>query len=421
MGSVAKVFKKATKAITKPVSKAFKGVAKGILKVGKATMRGIAKINKKLGPLGSIALAIAMPYALGGLSTGTTALMNSQNAFLKSIGTIGNQIRTGYQAFNTGISKSFNTITKSISKGFQKFAPKNVSNLYSRISQGAKNLFTSAKNTIKKYTPKFRTAKAGTVEVYGVGDPGVSVISSTDAAAAIQKGTLQASELGKQTLTQPSGWFTKTNAVGVQSDAIVQETINNAYKTRLDGFGSNATRMFNDVKNKSLELGTYVNDEQIGSYVENNLATSQVSIPEMTYAGDMDYYGKATGKYNIKTEVKDLGATGDYLDNGQGGFRFTGEKTFSNEPVKTASSNLSKAIKKTAFDFGKGLLKPSDEKIDPYYMGAQDMTMQTTLGGYGGTDITGSAGGSLLKNAYTDEQRLRIMNYYQNMNILGSS
>ena len=421
MGSIARVFKKATKAVTKPVSKAFKGVAKGILKVGKATMRGIAKINKKLGPLGSIALAVAMPYALGGLSTGTTALMNSQNAFLKSIGTIGNQIRTGYQAFNTGVSKAFNTITKSISQGFQRFAPKNVSNLYSRISQGAKNLFTSAKNTIKKYTPKFRTAKAGTVEVYGVGDPGVSVISSTDAAAAIQKGTLQASELGKQTLTQPGGWFTKTNAVGVQSDAIVQETINNAYKTRLDGFGSNATRMFNDVKNKSLELGTYVNDEQIGSYVENNLATSQVSIPEMTYAGDMDYYGTATGKYNIKTEIKDLGATGDYLDNGQGGFRFTGEKTFSNEPVKTASSNLSKAIKKTAFYFGKCLLKPSDEKIDPYYMGAQDMTMQTTLGGYGGTDITGSAGGSLLKNAYTDEQRLRIMNYYQNMNILGSS
>lgn len=422
MGSIAKVFKKAVKAVTKPVSKAFKGVAKGILKVGKATMRGIAKINKKLGPLGSIALAVAMPYALSGLSTGTTALMNSQNAFLKSIGTIGNQIRTGYQAFNTGVSKTFNTITKSISQGFQRFAPKNISNLYSRISQGAKNLFTSARDTVKKYTPKFRTAKAGTVEVYGVGDPGVSVISSTDAAAAIQKGTLQASELGKQTLTQPSGWFTKTNAVGVQSDAIVQETINNAYKARLDGFGKNAMQMFNDVKTKSINLGTYVNDEQIGSYIENNLATTQVSIPEMTYAGDMDYYGKATGKYNIKTDINDLGLTGDYVDNGQGGFRFTGDKTFSNEPVKTASSDLMKAAKKTAFKFGESLLKSDNEKIKPYYIApTQDMTMQTTLGGYGGTDITGSAGGSLLKNAYTDEQRLRIMNYYQNMNILGSS
>jgi hypothetical protein len=70
------------------------------MKVGKATLRGVSKIQNKLGPLGSIAMAIAMPYALGGLSTATTAAMNSTNTFLKSIGTIGNQIRTGYQAFN---------------------------------------------------------------------------------------------------------------------------------------------------------------------------------------------------------------------------------------------------------------------------------------------------------------------------------
>ena len=420
MGSIAKVFKKAVKAVTKPVSKAFKGVAKGILKVGKATMRGIAKLNQKLGPLGSIALAVAMPYALSGLSTGTTALMNSQNAFLRSIGTVGNSIRTGYQAFNTGISKTFNTITKSISQSFQKFAPKSISNIYSRISQGAKNLFTSARDTVKKYTPKFRTAKAGTVEVYGVGDPGVSVISSTDAAAAIQKGTLQASELGKQTLTQPSGWFTKTNTVGVQADNIVSETINNAYKARLDGFGKNAMQMFNDVKTKSINLGTYVNDEQIGSYIENNLATTQVSVPEMTYLGDMDYYGTATGKYNIKTDIKDLGLTGDYVDNGQGGFRFTGDKTFSNEPVKNASSDLMKAAKKTAFKFGEGLLKPSDEKIKPYIIPpTQDMTMQTSIAGYSGTDITGTSGGSLFAQVYGQEAANKLSTYYKNMNLLG--
>ena len=69
MGSVARIIKKTKKAVTKPLSKAFKGIAKGIKKVGKATMRGVAKLNKKLGPLGSIALAIAMPYALGGLIT----------------------------------------------------------------------------------------------------------------------------------------------------------------------------------------------------------------------------------------------------------------------------------------------------------------------------------------------------------------
>ena len=68
MGSIKKVLKKVKKAVKKPISKAFKGIAKGIMKVGKATIRGIASLNKKLGPIGSIALSIAMPYALSGLS-----------------------------------------------------------------------------------------------------------------------------------------------------------------------------------------------------------------------------------------------------------------------------------------------------------------------------------------------------------------
>jgi len=82
MGSVAKAVKKVTKRVSRPLSKITKGIAKGIVKVGKATMRGVAKIQNKLGPLGSIAMAIAMPYALSGLSTmigtagGTTGLMN---------------------------------------------------------------------------------------------------------------------------------------------------------------------------------------------------------------------------------------------------------------------------------------------------------------------------------------------------------
>jgi len=267
--------KKIVKKVTKPVTQVVKNVAKNVKKIGSSVIKGVinvargvsrtfGKITNKFGPLGSIALAIAMPYALAGLSAGTTALMNSSNLFLRSVGTIGNTIRTGYQAFNAGVSKTFSTITKSISQTFQKFAPQTVKNTYARISQGAKNLFTASKNKIKQYTPKFRTAKAGTVEVYGVGDPGVSVISSTDAAAAIEAGTLEASQLGKQTLTQPGGWFTKTNSIGVQSDGLVQETINEAYKIRREGFGRNATKMFDDIKARSIELGTYVNDEQIG-------------------------------------------------------------------------------------------------------------------------------------------------------------
>jgi hypothetical protein len=343
--------------------------------------------------------------------------MNSTNTFLKSIGTIGNQIRTGYQAFNAGISKGFSTITKSISKGFQKFAPQGVKNMFSNISTGAKNLYNSAKATMKKYTPKPFTAKEGTVEFFGAADPGVGTMTSSEAAAAIQKGTLSASELGTQTLTKPSGWFTKTNVVGVESDKIITDTINNAYQNRLKGFGKNATTMFNDIKTRAIELNTYVNDEQIGSFVENNIGTKQYSKEVLSYSGDMDYYGTGTGKYDIKTEIADLSKTGDYIDNGQGGYRFTGDKTFAKDPTVKKFDT-----KKLASTISKSLLKPSaPETIKPYYMGQQDMTMQTGLTGYTGTDIQGSGGGSLLKGVFSDEEQQRIMTYYKNMNLIGSS
>jgi hypothetical protein len=377
-------------------------------------MRGIAKINKKLGPLGSIALAIAMPYALSGLSSGVTALQGSQSTFLKAIGNIGNQIRGGYQAFNAGVSKTFSSITNSIAKGFRKFSPKGLQNSFSEISRGAKNLFNSAKNTVKKYTPKFRTAKAGTVEVYGVGDPGVSVISSTDAASAIQKGTLEASQLGKQTLTQPGGFFTRTNVTGMKSDDLVTETINNAYKNRLDGFGPNAQTMFRDSVTRAKELGTYINDEEIGSFIENNAATTRYSVKDVV--GDTDLYG--TGKYNVKTEIGNLVDTGDYIEMPNGGYQYTGNKTFSAEPIKNTTNQLSKAIKKSATGFLKdSLLKPMD-KIDPYYMGKQDMTFETSTSGYSGTDITGTSGGDLFANVYGDAAANRLKNMYKNMNLL---
>ena len=418
MGSVSRVFKKVTRAVKKPISKAFKGVVKGIMKVGKATMRGVAKLNQKLGPLGSIAMAIAMPYALSGLSSLTTTAMSSTNTFLKSIGTIGNQIRTGYQAFNAGISKGFSTITKSISKGFQKFAPQGVKNMFSNISTGAKNLYNSAKATMKKYTPKPFTAKEGTVEFFGAADPGVGTMTSSEAAAAIQKGTLSASELGTQTLTKPSGWFTKTNVVGVESDKIITDTINNAYQNRLKGFGKNATTMFNDIKTRDIELNTYVNDEQIGSFVENNIGTKQYSKEVLSYSGDMDYSGTGTGKYDIKTEIADLSKTGDYIDNGQGGYRFTGDKTFAKDPTVKKKFDT----KSIASNIAKGLLKKSDTPdIKPYYMANQDMTMQTGLTGYTGTDIQGAGGGSLLEGVFSDAERQRIMTYYKNMNLIGSS
>ncbi len=431
MGKVFRAVKKTVKKVAKPVTKLVKRAARKVKKIGKAVMKGVSKVSSKLGPVGMIALSIAMPYALGGLSSlvgtagGTTGLMNSSNLFLKSIGTIGNQIRTGYQAFNTFASTAKQGISNTISKAFSNIAPKGTGNIFSRISQGAKNLYNAGKEKLKSVMPKPFTAKEGTVEVFGMGDPGVSVISSSDAASAIQKGTLKASQLGEQTLTKSGGWFTKTNTSGITSDRLVTETINDAYKARLDGFGTNAKRMFNDIKNKAMEMDTYLNDEQIGSFVENNVAAKSYTNEVMEYAGDMDYIGTGTGKFQIKTEIPDLAQTGDYTlgtarDRLEGTYNFTGKETFGKQEATKGflATNKSKLASLT-----KSLLKPSEGVPVP----EAPMTLpETPLQGtnfntmYAGTDQAGSSGGQLVAAVYGEAAANNIKNYYKNMNLLNS-
>ena len=406
MGSVSRIIKKTKKAVTKPLSKAFKGIAKGIKKVGKATMRGVAKLNKKLGPLGSIALAIAMPYALGGLSTGTTALMNSQNTFLQAIGNIGNSIRTGYQAFNAGVSKTFSTITNSISKGLSKFAPKGEGNIFSRISKGAKNLFQSAKNISKKYSPI--KGKQGTVTVSDSLDQ-VYTLTSDEAAKQLTglNPTLDVSQISKQTLGS-NKWFVQgSNA----SDKIITDTINEAYKSTLDTYGPGAKRYFNDLKNKAIEMKTYVNDSDIGSLVESKSFNAEI-------------YDSLDPAVINRLDVN-LATNKDYTALNEEGteFLFNGNDTFGTGEKATGFASKAKKASGGAF---KSLLKKKEKpiditKVDFSFGTGTGNTMTDLTGTYGGTDITGTAGGSLLKGVYSDADRMKIMNYYKNMNLIGSS
>ena len=411
MGSVARVFKKATKAVTKPISKAFKGVAKGIMKVGKATMRGVAKLQKKLGPLGSIALAVAMPYALGGLSTMTTAAMNSTaqgtfGTFLRSIGTVGNQIRQGYQAFNTGVSNAFTSITSSIKQGFSKFAPKGTGNIFTKISNGAKNLYNSAKNVSKKYSP-FK-GKQGTVQVFDSVDPAVINMSSADAAAALKSGAINPGQLGEQTLGS-NKWFVQGSK---QTDKLVTDTINEAYKGTTSQYSDTAKRYFNDLKKKAIENRTYINDSDIGSMIENKSFNTEI-------------YDSLDPGVIKKIDV-DLARTNDYnILNEEGTeFAFSGNDSFAKAPDGKFKSLIKKS---NVSSIARGILTKSKDQVKEadfnlaYTFGDGSKNMTDLTGTYGGTDLYGSAGGQLLKNVYSDVERNRIMNYYKNMNILGSS
>ena len=424
MGSISRVFKKVTKAVTKPISKAFKGVAKGIMKVGKATLRGVAKVQNKLGPLGSIALAVAMPYALSGLSSMVgqgavgvlgpqipSGMMASQNLFIKSIGNLGNAIRTGYSQATLKVGSKLNSITKSITKGFSDIGKGN--NIFSRISNGAKELFNTARtkiNGLKKYTPKPFKGMQGTVQVSDYGNPfgytQSTTMTSNQAASALQSNIIDASQLSNQTLGK-SGWFTQGS---VASDNLITETINDAYKSKLDTFSPDMKRYFTDKVNYEKKLGTYVNDALTGNDAMNANGVSR-------YFGDTD----------MLPEIQvDLLKTGDYSygtarDRLSGNLNFTGNKNYSNPIIKntlTESNKLLSAAKKTAMGYGKSLLTAETEKISPYYMGQQDMTMQTGMSGYSGTDIQGTAGGSFVEDVFGGAAANNMRTYYKNMNLL---
>ena len=436
MGSVFKAAKKAVKKVTKTVGKSVRKVAKSIKKIGKSVMKGVAKVSNKLGPVGMIALSIAMPYALSGLSTFTNyAMAQAPGTFLRAVGTVGNQIRLGYQAFNTGMAAAKRGITQTISKTFQKFAPKGSGNIFRSISDGAKRLYTSAKERLQSVTPKFKTAPGGSVDL--MGQPAIgpasynnTVINRTltndRAAELIGKNLIDGSQLTGQSLSGKGGWFTRTNATGVSSDRIVADTINDAYKARLDGFGTNAKRMYDDIRNKAMEMNTYINDEQIGSFVENNKAARTYTNEIMEYAGDMDYVGTGTNKFKTITEIADLGETGNYTlgtarDRVAGTYNFTGGETFGKQE---ATKGFFATNKDKISSLTKSLLKPADKPAElPYQVpvfSGSNYDFASFNSNYDGTNQEGSKGGSLVAAVYGEDAANRLLKYHQNMNLLNS-
>jgi hypothetical protein len=427
MGSVKKVIKKVKKAVKKPVSKAFKGIAKGILKVGKATMRGIASLNKKLGPIGSIALSIAMPYALGGLSNmigrgammqpggfiggKATGMMGSKNLFIRSIGNVGNAIRTGYNAASLKVAGVKNSITNSIKKGFSSFGKGN--NIFSRVSRGAKDLFVKSRDFLKQKMPKPFKGTQGTVQVKDYGNPfGYSqtgTMTSNQAASALQSGIVDASQLSNQTLGK-QGWFTQGSTA---TDKIVTDNINNAYQSTIDSYSPNMKRYFNDKVAFEKAQGTYINNAMTGLDAENSLGTIKnyaTDFSNTPYNIDVDF--TKTGDYTMGTTAP--GQATEYT--------FTGNKSYANLNKKPLISKKTKdSLMGVAKSKIKSLLEPTTAIEDmaalPASQGEFSNTAKTT---YEGTDIKGSSGGTLLKGTFTEAQEQQLKTFYQNMNIHGS-
>jgi hypothetical protein len=115
----------------KSIKKIVKSVGKRIKKIGRGLKKIMAKIAKpfaKLGPLGSIALGMLMPWAAGAIWTGMTgttltlanfgaqATLNvaSKNLFTKAVG----YVMKGVHWAASGVKTAYTNISTKISEGF---------------------------------------------------------------------------------------------------------------------------------------------------------------------------------------------------------------------------------------------------------------------------------------------------------------
>jgi hypothetical protein len=422
MGSVFKRVRKTIKKVTKPISKVTKGIAKGIAKVAKSVMKGVAKLNKKLGPIGMIAMSMAMPYAMQGLGAGFSKLSmanagNPFGNFLKAVGEIGGNMRTGWTNFKGGFGKAVSNVTNSIRNTFSKMG--NGNNIFTRISDGAKKLYSN----IKKYTPKFKQGQTGTVQVTNYGGPpgtvgNISTMTSEQAASLIKSNTIDASQLGEQILGSKEGLFTKAGSA--EADNFITKAINETYADKVKLLDVNGTRHFTDLKNLAMDAGTYTNDAEIFNYmVDGNGTTAQYFTDFSTSPDGFVTDLTKTGDY---TKTFERVRTGTSVEN----YNFNGNKTFSKslEPNKFTNAIKNKTSKKLITAMGDTLLKKSDMPEIPQFdlistAGAtsnnnniQALTSSATVTGAEGTDF--------FRKTYGDEAWQKLKSTVNHMGYKGS-
>ena len=419
MGGISRAVKKISKKVTKPIKKITKNIARGIAKVGKGVMKGVAKLNKKMGPLGMIAMSIAMPYALQGLGAGFTKLSvanqgNSFGTFLRAVGNIGNKIKTGYSTLtgNIGSMIKNNPISNTIRKTFSNFSNRASKNkLWKSVSNGAKRLYQAAKDI----TPKFRKGTEGSVDVWNVRhsphtDGGIWSSMKSSQAESLIKAAEAAGKappiLRGQSLGTAEGWFTQAGSS--KADEVVTKTINKALEDKVNLLDTNGKRYFNDLISAAKNRGEYVNSSD---------ALSKVLEGNHTIWEGTDWDGKF---------VTDLSKTGDYTlgtarDRLQGTYNFTGDKSFDNPVAK--KYNYKKAIDKTANIIKKSGLLDQNEIIHPEKFDLISSASATANESQGGsltsTDIKGSTGTDYFKKVYGEAAWQKLKGYHRNMNYQG--
>ena len=166
--AVKKVKKVVKKVIKKnPITKVVKKVAKGIKKLGKEAWNGIKKFGKsaitkfakfsdKIGPIGMIAVSMAMPWLLGGLGSIASTAWGNLGSFLMPGGVA--------PGFTTGLTGTLKTLGSYAYKGAQFVGStfKGITQTLSKtIGSFGKGEFAQGWNNLLGGTKDVLTGKAG--------------------------------------------------------------------------------------------------------------------------------------------------------------------------------------------------------------------------------------------------------------------
>ena len=411
MGSVFKRVVKVIKKVRKPITKITKGIAKGIVKVAKSVMRGVAKLQNKLGPIGMIAMSMAMPGIMQGLGGAFTKMSTTYAGspfgnFLQAAGKIGSNIKTGWNGFKSGIANKMGTITNSIKDTFSGMG--NGNNIFSKISDGAKKLYSKA----KELTPKFKQGKTGTVQVgdmgYGFGE--TTSMTSEQALKAIDLGQINASQLSKQTLGDAAGFITKA---GNQSDGLITDIINSTYESKINLLDKDGLRHFNNVLETAKSAGTYTNKGEIF----NSITQGKGITPQY-----MDFTDDVIGYSTDLSKIGDYRLVGPVDGNN---YVFNGNETFgkSLEPNKFTSA-IKNNSKKLITTIGDTLLKKTDMPEIPQYdlitSAAATANESNAKALTSSAVVQGSEGTGSFKKVYGDEAWQKLKATVNHMGYKGS-
>lgn len=133
--------KKAFKSIGKVVKK----VVSGVVKLGKKVVKGVGKVMGKLGPIGTIAIGILAPYALGAIAGANMGFLSTAASKALEFGSmIKSAVAAPFKALGQVAGKGISSLGQAVGGGFETITTKIANGLgYTggSVSDGVSKIF----------------------------------------------------------------------------------------------------------------------------------------------------------------------------------------------------------------------------------------------------------------------------------------